>query len=73
MAARALPGRPYCWGHDPDLAEQRREMSSKDGSNKSTTRRLDKHMPRSLQPVLAKLYAALEGVEAGTLEPNLAF
>jgi hypothetical protein len=68
MQARASG---YCFAHDPALAEKRRAAYSTGGSNKRTSRRLDKLTPASLRPVLDKLFAALDGLEDGTLEPRV--
>ena len=70
--SRALPNSAYCWGHDPALAEQRREKSAKGGANKATVSRLGKRMPASLRPVLDTLYGALTGLEDGTTDPKTA-
>jgi hypothetical protein len=61
----------YCWAHDPDLAAQRNVKRAEGGRNKATHRRLDKLTPASLRPVLTKLYAALDGLEDGSLEPRV--
>ena len=71
-AARALPGHSRCWGHDPDLAEQRRLKSAAGGHNKATSKRLGKRMPATLRPVLDTLYGALAGLEEGTTDPKTA-
>lgn len=69
--ARPLPTGNYCWGHDPAMAEQRRAKSAQGGANRSTSKRLDRLTPASLRPVLDKLYAALDGLEDGTVEPKV--
>ena len=70
--AGAQQGRPYCWGHDPDLAEQRRAKSAQGGTNKATIRRLERRMPGDLRPVLDHLYGALEGLQTGETDPKTA-
>ena len=70
--ARALPNRPTCFAHDPELAERRRAANAEGGRNKSATHRLGKRMPASLRPVLDTLYGALTGLEDGTTDPKTA-
>lgn len=70
--ARALPGRSYCWAHDPALREKRRAANSQGGRNKRTTARITKLMPESLKPTLGALFAALDEVHAGTLDAKQA-
>ncbi len=69
--ARARPECDFCWGHDPALALQRRQKSAKGGANKASYRRLDKLTPASLRPVLDKLFAALDGLEDGSVDPKV--
>jgi Family of unknown function (DUF5763) len=61
----------YCFAHDPALAEKRRAAYRSGGRNKSTSKRLDRLTPASLRPVLSKLYAALDGLEDGSVEPRV--
>jgi hypothetical protein len=61
----------FCFAHDPELAEKRRAAYSTGGSNKRTSRRIDKLTPASLRPVLDKLFATLDGLEDGTIEPRV--
>jgi hypothetical protein len=61
----------YCWAHDPALADPRAAKRAEGGRNKATHRRLDKLTPASLRPVLTKLYAALDGLEDGSVEPKV--
>jgi hypothetical protein len=72
-AACTTPARTsgYCFAHDPALQDKRRAASSAGGKNKATHLRLDKLTPASLRPVLTKLYAALDGLEDGTVEPKV--
>ena len=69
---RALPDRPTCFAHDPDLADRRRAANSEGGRNKATSKRLGKRMPATLRPVLDTLYGALAGLEDGTTDPKTA-
>jgi hypothetical protein len=70
--ARSLPGRSHCFAHDAAQKAARDAGRLAGGKNKATNRRLDKLTPASLRPVLATLYAALDGLEDGSLEPRVA-
>jgi hypothetical protein len=70
--SRPLPGKPFCFAHDPDLAEARRAGSSRGGQNKRTEARLSRIVPASLKPTLQQLFTALDEVHDGTLDPRQA-
>lgn len=67
----------YCWNHDPELAEARREGNSRGGRNRSNVARASRELAAieardaraSLVPGLMR---AFEHVEKGTLAPNVA-
>lgn len=67
----------YCWNHDPELADARREGNSRGGRNRSNAKRASRELisieaqdaRASLVPGLMR---AFEKVEAGDLPPNVA-
>jgi hypothetical protein len=67
--ALARSGSVWCPWHDPDLAEDRTTWRRQGGREKSNIRRAAKRIPEDLQDVKWALLRAVEGVEAGTLEP----
>jgi hypothetical protein len=69
--ARSLPGHAHCFAHDASQKAARDAGRLAGGKNKATNRRLDKLTPASLRPVLTKLYAALDGLEDGSVEPRV--
>ena len=71
-SAKARPGRPFCFAHDPELQATRQAARLAGGRNKRTSIRLDRLTPASLRPLLDKFMAAVDAVEAGTLEPKQA-
>jgi len=66
-----IPARPsgFCMKHDPDLEDERIVWLRKGGKNNSNQARARKAMPDDLKSVLDRLYAALTGLEDGTIEP----
>ncbi len=62
----------FCFAHDPELQQARRDGHTRGGQNKSTPTRLGKLMPASLKPVLQKLMDGLDEVHDGTLDPRQA-
>ncbi len=62
----------FCFAHDPDLQQTRRDAYATGGRNKATPTRLGKLMPASLKPVLQKLMDGLDEVHEGTLDPRQA-
>lgn len=71
-AALALPTGRYCWAHDPELAEQRRQARAKGGAATAKQARLAKLIPPRLIDVYDKLETALEEVHDGSLNPRAA-
>jgi hypothetical protein len=67
----------YCWNHDPELAEARKEGNSRGGRNRSNAKRASRELiaveardaRANLVPGLTR---AFEKVEAGDLAPNVA-
>ena len=39
--ARALPGRPWCWTHDPAVSDRRRQARATGGKRAAQTRKLN--------------------------------
>jgi hypothetical protein len=70
-SAAARPGKTLCFAHDPELQAKRQAARVNGGAGKSTSRRLDRLTPAGLRPVLDKLYAALDGLEDGSVEPKV--
>jgi hypothetical protein len=69
-----LAGRPYCFSHDPDLAERRAEGRAQGGYGKSTSARARKHLrSASLEAsdIHGLLSDALVKVSEGEMEPNV--
>jgi hypothetical protein len=66
-----LHGKAFCFAHDPDLAERRRQANAQGGKNKATVRRLDRLTPITLRPVLQTLHNALIGLEDGSVDPRV--
>jgi hypothetical protein len=71
-SAAARPGKALCFAHCPDLQAKRQAARVNGGAGKATARRLDRLTPARLRPVLDKLYAALDGLEDGSVEPKVA-
>ena len=63
-----LPDSPYCFAHDPALANQRLAAQRKGGRNRSSAHRLQKRVPTSLRDAEAALYRMLERLETGDAE-----
>ncbi|ACZ38915.1 hypothetical protein [Sphaerobacter thermophilus] len=70
--ARALPGRPYCFAHDPELQAERTEARRRGGRNRAKVVRLRRLVPPRLLPVFDQLEQALRDVLGGSLEPRRA-
>lgn len=64
-------GGEYCFAHDPALQEKRRAGSAAGGRNRATAQRIDRLTPAGLRPVLDKLFAALDGLEDGSVDPKV--
>ena len=71
-AVRALRGSEWCFAHDPTRAAQRDEARRKGGRGKAHSARIQKLVPASLKPTLVALFAALEEVHRGDLDPKQA-
>ncbi len=71
-SAQARPGRDHCAWYDPQLDSQRAAWRQKGGVGRSNAQRARRALGDAgdLSAVQAKLVAALEKVEAGTLEPS---
>jgi hypothetical protein len=69
--ARALPGSPHCWAHDPACAEQRAEARKRGGRNSAKLVRLRGLVPPRLVSVYDRLEDALGEVHDGTLDPKV--
>jgi hypothetical protein len=68
--ARALPGKAWCWGHDPELADKRQEAYVAGGHSKSHAARAQRLLPTDLKPILSLLVAGMKEVHEGALEPT---
>jgi len=62
----------YCFAHSQTTAEKRRDARAQGGRNRAAPRRVQRHMPHELRPVLTRLLTALEETHAGTLSPQQA-
>ena len=69
---RALPRSEFCFAHAPELAAHRTEARERGGRNHSRTARARAAMPADLGGVLQRLYAALDRLDRGQLEPRIA-
>jgi len=58
----------FCWAHNPAYASAR----GKGGRNKSRANRVQRLVPASLKPTIGALFAALDEVHAGALDPKQA-
>lgn len=73
-SATPRPGRPYCIWHDPDAAEQRRELSRRGGRARSNLARAKKHLPAGVMTVdelRGVLGLTIKGVLGGRVEPGV--
>ncbi len=70
--APALPNRPYCFAHDPELQEQRQAARKRGGRNRADVVRLRGLTPPRLLPIFDTLEAALREVHAGDITPQQA-
>lgn len=70
--APALPNRPYCFAHDPELQERRQEARRRGGKNRAGIVRLRGLTPPRLLPIFDTLEAALREVHAGDITPQQA-
>ncbi len=62
----------FCFSHSPTAAERRRAGNALGGRNKATPKRLARLIPSSLRPTLETLFAALDEVHSGELDPRQA-
>src|SRR5829696_2116991 len=60
----------YCAMHDPDRQTAMQAARAQGGRNKSRGTRLQRLVPRDLRPALALLFAALDEVHGGALDPR---
>ncbi len=67
-----VSGSQWCFGHHPDLAEQRTQARRRGGQNRSNAQRVAKLLPQRLTPVFQRLEQALEETHDGTLDPKVA-
>ncbi len=72
-----MPGKMFCFAHDPELRTQRHAWTTAAGKAKSNARRLKKSLgldtaTLTLTEVDALLCAALKGVLTGKIEPGIA-
>lgn len=70
--APALTSSPYCFSHDPELAEKRAQARRKGGQHRSNVARLRGLVPPRLVEVYDVLERALREVHDGELEPKAA-
>jgi hypothetical protein len=70
--APALPERPYCFAHDPELAERREAGRRRGGRNRAKIVRLRGRVPPRLLPVYDTLEQALFEVHRGDISPQQA-
>jgi hypothetical protein len=62
----------FCFAHDPERRAERAAASARGGQGKSRIARVERLVPGTLRPVLARLLEALEEAHAGTLDPRTA-
>ncbi len=60
----------FCWAHDPENRAKVASVRAAGGHGRARTARAGKLVPRSLRPVLATLFTALDEVHAGELTPQ---
>lgn len=65
---RTLPDREWCFTHDPDLAETRKQGSQKGGKGKSNTARARKAISADLRDVGDLLLQEINDVKTSDLE-----
>lgn len=70
--APALPGRPWCFAHAPELAEKRAEGCRKGGRGRAALVRLQGLCPPRLVALFDTLERAIAEVHDGTIEPGQA-
>ncbi|MGI8483473.1 MAG: hypothetical protein ACR2OU_04340 [Thermomicrobiales bacterium] len=72
-----LPGKAFCFAHDPELREQRHQWTTAAGKAKANSRRLKKSLgldtpTLTLVEIDALLCLTLKAVVSGKLEPGIA-
>jgi len=70
--ALARPGRLYCFGHDPELAEKRAAGRAAGGRGRSTVERARKRLPSDMGSMLDRLTDAFDDTESGQMSPAVA-
>ncbi len=69
-----MAGSRFCWVHDPDAVDARREASRLGGKAKSNASRARKHLPSGLlttDDLLGLVGLTLRGVLNGKVEPGV--
>lgn len=66
----ALPGKEWCFAHDPDLSDVRAKARIEGGYGKRSERRAFKRMPQGVKGALAVLERTLGALEANDMEPS---
>jgi hypothetical protein len=64
-----MPGKEWCWGHDPALADKRHQAYVAGGHGSSHAARAQRLLPTDRQPILTLLVAGMKEVHDGQLEP----
>ena len=67
--APVLPGRPHCYSHDPQVAEERLEARRRGGRHSAKVHRLRPLLPPRLAPIFATIESALEETRDGAITP----
>jgi len=72
-----MPGKMFCFAHDPDLREQRQQWTTDAGRSKSNSRRLKKSLgldtpTLTLTEIDALLCLTLKAVVSERIEPGIA-
>jgi hypothetical protein len=57
----------FCFTHDPELQDAKKESSRRGGLNKRTTIRASKYVPETLRPVLEQIKQAMDEVHSGQI------
>jgi len=73
-SATPRPGRPYCLWHDPEAADQRRELSRRGGVGRSNAARARKQLPAGVltgKELQGLVGVTIKRVLTGATEPAI--
>jgi hypothetical protein len=63
------PDRPFCFSHDPELADRRQAGREAGGRERSNARRAFRRLPTDIRSTLDVVFETLEGVREGSILP----